>query len=804
MWCVCGNMSTGVTLRSVPPGLDEFGGVRRERGGVARDVDDPLGRGVDDPVHDLLREPGARRVDDEHVGAPGALEQLGQREARVAGEEAGLGDLVARARRRSRRRRPARSARSPTARRRAGRASARSSRSRSRGRRRAPSPRAPRTRRRARTAARPSRCSSGRRPRRRSAGRARRGARAASPRPRRARSRRPRSSRRGCPSATTARRRGSRRARWLSAAASEPASSSPSLVTMRTCSWPVRRPSRTTRLRRRARPSGAGPMRSSRRCPPRRPAGPAPERRPRSHAVSLCAAPAERELAREVAALGGEQAVVHREHPVAPGGRVKAADELARRRRRRRRSTRACCGSATARRPGRSPAARSPRAGRSASSASPTCSCLISQLALVGQHLPGHAGVVGDGRDPLGARLEHLDRARVRVAALALVHDARARGRRGPRRRRTPRSRRRRSARRPRRRTRATRCSARARPPAVGAEPSPPVPADRSGASVAADPRALSRVRGGARDEQLEQRLLRVAAVLGLVPDALARAVEDLGGDLLARRARAGRAARTRRARRRRAARRRRGRRRARARRCCGGLLVAHADPDVGVDGAGAGDGLARVARAGLACPSRRRAARGRPRARSPPARRRPRRGRRACRGWRASARRCCRRRRRPGAGRASESCASRSVSRSASAWQGWWLGGEHVDHRDRAVLGELLEHLVRPGAHADGGDVAREHERRVAHRLAARELQLVGAQHDGVAAELVHADVEREPRARGGLLEDERHAAPCERARAERVGLQLERAVEQRVELARRELGAGEEVLRHGRASLG
>ncbi len=57
--------------------------------------------------------------------------------------------------------------------------------------------------------------------------------------------------------------------------------------------------------------------------------------------------------------------------------------------------------------------------------------------------------------------------------------------------------------------------------------------------------------------EPLEQRLLRVPAVLGLVPDALARAVEHLGGDLLARvggqavqrdrvRARRGRAARRR------------------------------------------------------------------------------------------------------------------------------------------------------------------------------------------------------------------------------------------------------------------
>src|SRR5690348_6841711 len=38
-----------------------------------------------------------------------------------------------------------------------------------------------------------------------------------------------------------------------------------------------------------------------------------------------------------------------------------------------------------------------------------------------------------------------------------------------------------------------------------------------------------------AGDEQLEQRLLSMAPVLRLVPDALARAVEDLLGDLLAR-----------------------------------------------------------------------------------------------------------------------------------------------------------------------------------------------------------------------------------------------------------------------------
>ncbi len=44
------------------------------------------------------------------------------------------------------------------------------------------------------------------------------------------------------------------------------------------------------------------------------------------------------------------------------------------------------------------------------------------ELSLVGKHLPGNARMVGHGLDPLGARLEHLQRARVRIVALALVH----------------------------------------------------------------------------------------------------------------------------------------------------------------------------------------------------------------------------------------------------------------------------------------------------------------------------------------------------------------------------------------------
>ena len=99
---------------------------------------------------------------------------------------------------------------------------------------------------------------------------------------------------------------------------------------------------------------------------------------------------------------------------------------------------------------------------------------------------------------------------------------------------------------------------------------------------------------------------------------------------------------------------------------------------------------------------------------------------------------------------------------------------GEHVEDGDRGVRGELLEHRVGSGADAERGDVAGEDVGGVAQRLAAGELQVVGAQHQRVAAELVDAGLEGEPGARRGVLEEQRDAAPGERARGERRGLQL------------------------------
>ena len=130
-------------------------------------------------------------------------------------------------------------------------------------------------------------------------------------------------------------------------------------------------------------------------------------------------------------------------------------------------------------------------------------------------------------------------------------------------------------------------------------------------------------------------------------------------------------------------------------------------------------------------------------------------------------------------------------------------LRREHVDHGHGRVGGELVEALLAARAQADRGRVAREHERGVAHGLAARELQLVRAQHHRVAAHLDDARLHRGARARRGVLEQQRDGPVLEHARGGRLGLQLERAVEQAVQLLGGELLAGEQVARQVRTVL-
>ena len=204
----------------------------------------------------------------------------------------------------------------------------------------------------ARRAARPSRCWSGRTPRARSGTRSspsslaqlRRAGRAAASRRPAVLSPRP-GGLRPEQALAAGRRRSARRRRSL-----------PGEVTRRTWNSPVRRPSRTTRLRRKPLLRRAGPRRS----------GPGAR-----HPASTC-------LAQLVAALGGEHAVgrsagSRRSGPGAWKPHTSSPSVAGRRT-----STRACCGSATARRRGRSAPARSPRGGRCGVSASSTCAALTS------------------------------------------------------------------------------------------------------------------------------------------------------------------------------------------------------------------------------------------------------------------------------------------------------------------------------------------------------------------------------------------------------------------------------------------
>ena len=138
-------------------------------------------------------------------------------------------------------------------------------------------------------------------------------------------------------------------------------------------------------------------------------------------AEALVAAEGEHLLAHRVAALGGQHAIGDRLDPVEAPGCVEAAHQLA-----------AVAGpervlELVAVAPlldgaGRSAPARSPRGGRSAQRVADLL-VLDLELALVGQHLPRRAGMVGDGRDAIGRGLEDLDRARLGVGALGLADD---------------------------------------------------------------------------------------------------------------------------------------------------------------------------------------------------------------------------------------------------------------------------------------------------------------------------------------------------------------------------------------------
>src|SRR5215211_259007 len=287
--------------------------------------------------------------------------------------------------------------------------------------------------------------------------------------------------------------------------------------------------------------------------------------------------------------------------------------------------------------------------------------------------------------------------------------------------------------------------------------------------------------------QQLEQRLLHMAPVLRLVPDPLARAVEHLGGDLLAgvggkavEGYRAGCGAVDQRV--------VDAVRRKRAAAVVVPALVPHGHPDVGVDGVGAvhrPDGIADQPRAesrlqliAVRCGHHHLDT-----------------GRRSEPGQRTS-----------DVVPIAHIGETQSAQRAERLAQGHQIGqdlagvvvrGEQVDHRYLAARSELLDPLVRPGAQPHRVDLARQHHREVAQRLAPRELQLVAAQHDWMSSQLDDRDLERQAGTRRRTLEDERHMTVRERPRGKRRLLELVRPVQQSVQLAGAQLGAGEEVAR-------
>jgi hypothetical protein len=138
----------------------------------------------------------------------------------------------------------------------------------------------------------------------------------------------------------------------------------------------------------------------------------------------------------------------------------------------------------------------------------------------------------------------------------------------------------------------------------------------------------------------------------------------------------------------------------------------------------------------------------------------------------------------------------------------------EAVDHGDRGVLGELLDLRLLVGADHERGQEAGENERGVAVGLSARQLELRRGQEERHPAQLRDPDLERDPRAGRGLVEDEADRAPRQQAELRpprALGLQLVGEVEESRELVARPAGDACEApsfqvrgdARHGRKCI-
>ena len=131
---------------------------------------------------------------------------------------------------------------------------------------------------------------------------------------------------------------------------------------------------------------------------------------------------------------------------------------------------------------------------------------------------------------------------------------------------------------------------------------------------------------------------------------------------------------------------------------------------------------------------------------------------------------------------------------------------GEAVDDGHRGVARQLGQIVVRENADHDGVDEARQHARRVGDALASSDLHLIAREHDRLAAQIAHGEIEGDAGAGRGLVEDERQIFAGERTRRRLDALHAPRfqrfgEIEDVAQLRAREIGEIEKMTRprHG-----
>ena len=122
---------------------------------------------------------------------------------------------------------------------------------------------------------------------------------------------------------------------------------------------------------------------------------------------------------------------------------------------------------------------------------------------------------------------------------------------------------------------------------------------------------------------------------------------------------------------------------------------------------------------------------------------------------------------------------------------------GQRVDHRHRRRGGDRFDVRLRERADDDRRAVGGQDARRVGDRLAAAELELVGAQHDRHRPEPVDGRLDRDARARRRLGEVARDRLAAQRlVPAARPPLHRGGELEQLLELTRAQVGDAQQVL--------